>query len=252
MIYVTLMAESCPIYDWVMPELCDKYSGQNTFPHNYSHVCHDSFFHLTMLFSNTVDGTQLRIIRAIKPLRWFKIVRCCSVLQCIAVYCSVLQCIAVYCSVLQCIAVCCSVLQCVSAWSSVLLRGAVWCRLVQCGAVWCSMVQCGIVWCSVLSCGAVRCNVVQRGATWCNAVQCGAVWCNMVQYVAVRCSVLSIVRCLLAWLREKRYTNTCEKRYTVMIYVKSYVRKEFYAYKKGYCKVDWLYCKSKCCSIVKR
>jgi len=34
--------------------------------------------------------------------------KCCSVLQCVAVYCSVLQCVAVYCSVLQCIYVCMS------------------------------------------------------------------------------------------------------------------------------------------------
>jgi len=32
--------------------------------------------------------------------------RCCSVLQCVAVCCSVLQCVAVCCSVLQCVAVC--------------------------------------------------------------------------------------------------------------------------------------------------
>jgi len=37
-------------------------------------------------------------------------------LHCVAVYyrcCSALQCVAVYCSVLQCIVVCCSVLRCV-------------------------------------------------------------------------------------------------------------------------------------------
>ena len=39
------------------------------------------------------------------------IIRCCSVLQCVAVGCSVLQCVAVCCGVLQCVAVCYSVLQ---------------------------------------------------------------------------------------------------------------------------------------------
>jgi len=41
--------------------------------------------------------------RSMTPLR------CCGVLQCVAVCCSVLQCVAVCCSVLQCVAVCCSV-----------------------------------------------------------------------------------------------------------------------------------------------
>jgi len=58
-------------------------------------------------------------------------VKCCSVLQCVAVCCSVLQCVAVCCSVLQCVAVCCSVL--------------------QCAAVCCSVLQCAAVCCSVLS-----------------------------------------------------------------------------------------------------
>ena len=39
------------------------------------------------------------------------LLRCCSVLQCVAVCCSVLQCVAVCCSVLQCVAVIASLLR---------------------------------------------------------------------------------------------------------------------------------------------
>jgi len=73
-------------------------------------------------------------------------VKCCSVLQCVAVCCSVLQCVAVCCSVLQCVAVCCS--------ASVMNR-------VKCVVVCCIMLQCAAVCCSVLQCVAVCCSASQ-------------------------------------------------------------------------------------------
>ena len=48
-------------------------------------------------------------------------IRCCSVLQCVAVCCRVVQSVAVCFSVLQCVAVCCSVLQCVAVCLSTTL-----------------------------------------------------------------------------------------------------------------------------------
>jgi len=65
------------------------------------------------------------------------------------------------CSVLQCVAVCCSVLQC--AWKTFTVE--LMCRLLapsKCVAVCCSVLQCGAVWCSVLQCGAMCYSVCER------------------------------------------------------------------------------------------
>jgi len=95
----------------------------------------------------------LEIIRRIHKLS-LCVIKCCSVLQCVAVCRSVSQCVVVCCSVLRCVAVCHSVLQCV----------AVICSVRQCAAgCWmhCSLLQCVAVCCSVLQCATVRCNVLQ-------------------------------------------------------------------------------------------
>jgi len=86
--------------------------------------------------------------------------------------CSVLQCVAVCCSVLQRVSVCCSVLQCVA---------------VQCVAVCCSALQCVAVHC-VAACVAVCCRVLQGVAVQCVAV-CVAV-CRIAVCCFVCCSVL--------------------------------------------------------------
>jgi len=70
----------------------------------------------------------------------YKVMVCCSVLQCVAVYCSVLHCVSAFCIVLQYVAVCFSGFQCF----------AVCCSLLPCVAVCYSVFHCVVLCCSVM------------------------------------------------------------------------------------------------------
>jgi len=117
---------------------------------------------------------------------WYSVMKCCSVLQCVAVYCSALHprdCkhysgqpfLVLCCSVLQRAAVCCNVLQYVIMYCSVLQSVSVCCNVLRCVAVrHAHMIASTSPVSPFLSCSTVYCSVLQCAAVYCRALQCVA------------------------------------------------------------------------------
>jgi len=156
--------------------------------------------------------------------------RCCSVLQCVAVWRSVLQgaqemtvtlsglvlnrVVVKCCSMMQHAAVCCSALQRVTSRNSLSGRWRWRARVAQCGVVCCNVLRCVAVCCvccvvlqCVATCWLVSQCVVSRQTdagvlfiwtTHCNTLQHTATHCNTLQHTATHCNTC-IPRGLVSW-----------------------------------------------------
>jgi len=109
---------------------------------------------------------------------WYRNVRCCSSLQCVAVCCSVLQCVAVRCSVLQCFAV--KALH--NGYEKVANRRCAHvvsqCALLQCVAVCCSVLQRILCTTVIGKKPTVAVPVWYRNNNSCSVLQYGVLCCT--------------------------------------------------------------------------